>query len=359
MKKVRILKFQMFLHFVVIIALAPVLLFSFVSCDDINSPEENVDDTQPPSTITGITGVRRDALRYVVIAVERSFEDITLPTLKQGHSIRYVTDEISSSPLVRYEYDVIEIVNSVRFSVGEFDIPVIRDACGNGEIEIYTASFVLYVYEYGDKGQNEKQLIPILGDEIIIFKGEEGIYCCALNSMSTDSRNLHEKMPGILGTHYIYSSHKHFNGKAFEKEFIYPLHQFYLDKGDDMYRIATLTDYENGYYSFTQWYLLNDRREVSPDRLFDMAELAVLPAVSQQCKVTGIGEDCFLVETDGESNLERVCFDEYTKFVINGDPVSYENIGVGDMLNVTYEKLYESYKPKSVVADMINIIHHY
>ncbi|MDR0395664.1 MAG: hypothetical protein LBH77_10945 [Tannerella sp.] len=352
MKKDGTRKFQMSLHLVAIPVLAFVLLFSFVSCDDDkDSPEENIVDTQEPL----VTKIKRDALRYIAVAAERSFEGMAKSALNTGYSIRPGTREISN-PRIRYEYDVIKITNSVRFSAEEFDIPVIREVCGEGEIEIYTAGFVLYVYEGEDKGLGEKPLVPMLGDEIIIFKGEWGMYCCALNSWSAAPNSTNERMPGILGAYSIYSSHKHFNGKALEKEYIYPLHQFYLDNKDGMYRIAALTDYDDNDYSVTQWYTLSNRGEVNPDRFFDMAELSALPDVSQQCKVTGIGEGCFFVETDGESALKKVYFDEYTEFVINGASASYENVTVGDMLNVRYEKLYESYKPKYVVADIIDIM---
>ncbi|MDR0385686.1 MAG: hypothetical protein LBH60_06385 [Prevotellaceae bacterium] len=353
MEKTGIRKFQMLLHIIAIALLASVSLTFLASCNDKDRSEENANDTQKNLTAK----VTRDALRYVAIAVERSFDDMTKSAARSDYSIQPEVKEVNSSDFMSiYEYDAIKIINAVRFSAKECDIPVIRDTCGNGEIEVYTANFVLYVYGDGDNEPDEKRLIPILGDAIIIFKGEWGIYCCAQNSMSIKPNYPYEKMPGILGTHYIYSSHKHFEGKAFVKQFNYPIHSFYLDNRDSMYRVAALTDYDNGDYSFSQWYSLSDRREVNPDRLFDTSELEMLSAVLQKCKVTGIAEDCFLVETDEKSNLEKVYFDEYTKFVINGDPASYENVRVGNMLNVTYEKLYESYNPKFVIANKVDII---
>jgi hypothetical protein len=64
-------------------------------------------------------------------------------------------------------------------------------------------------------------------------------------------------------------------------------------------------------------------------------------------------ENYFTVKTDSDSNIEIVYYDEYTGFFIENEDATSADIHVGDIITVIYSKLYESYNPKSIIANKI------
>ena len=76
-----------------------------------------------------------------------------------------------------------------------------------------------------------------------------------------------------------------------------------------------------------------------------------MPEISQQCAITGIGDDYFLVS--GKFHLEKILFDEYTQFFINEQPAKAKDFAMGDVITVTFNQIYKRYNPKVAVANKI------
>ena len=64
-----------------------------------------------------------------------------------------------------------------------------------------------------------------------------------------------------------------------------------------------------------------------------------------------LGDNYFMVQ--GEYNLEKLFFDEYTSFFIGDQQAESTDFAKGDIITVSFAKLYETYDPKVVVANKI------
>jgi len=166
-----------------------------------------------------------------------------------------------------------------------------------------------------------------------------GMYACMMNSGWPDMTE--------------YSSHKRFGKNAVEKDFTPPLYQFYIKTEKNMISLACRNSNEFGSFPDQplQWTKLQGGNIVSSQNLFSTEELTVMPEISQECTITEIGEDYFMVS--GKYNLQKVFFDEYTQFVAGGKPVKLTDFAKGNVITVTFDKLYEKYNPKVVLANKI------
>jgi hypothetical protein len=324
------------MHFapVYILLLGGVVL-TFASCN--KTENDSGKDELPAVTVTAAK--RGDVLPLIAIAAERSFEGTT----KAAGSTVSVRPK-TKAPAIRYEFDYIKINEATRFYTNELKIPIITATCGEGTIEVYFATFTLFVSNGGTN------LEIVAGDFMIVFKGELGMYC----SMDNGTSLFEGLIPELSDSAPIFSSHKFFKDGALEKNFDYPLYQFYVRNLDsDKVTVACSAhtgDYE---FTYTNWFPLYNKEKVNPDQLFSIIELSAMTEISVECKVTGIEEDYFIVETDNQFNLQKVYFDEYTGFFEGDNTVSSAQITVGDTNTVTFDKLYNSYNPKLVLANKI------
>jgi hypothetical protein len=337
----------------VILVLA--LPLAFQACEKSGN-NEKVDDSQLPNDVNPpvATSVRKiDAMQLLGIAADRTFEknagkpylkDVAISRASKSNIIRLA--EENTTPVVRYPFDYIKIYDVVRFSSESLEIPIIQEKCGEGAIDVLLANFDLFIY----KGKDSKDSLEhsIGGESMIVFKGELGMYCCILNSYMSDGKNIQE---------FEFSSHKHFINGALEKDFTPPTYQFYV-KFESEVTLNYSKDHIGGLvgYSFippNNWVTLNNREAVSAEEMFSITDLSALPAISQQCRITGIEDGYFTVETSEESNLETVYFDEYTEFFKGEEQVTPASVAIGDVVTITFGKLYEAYNPKKVFADKI------
>ena len=237
---------------------------------------------------------------------------------------------------VKYPFDFVEINDAVYFIAQSVDFPFLNEICGNGEIEVFQTSFNTYIY--ADETKDESNLQPHISDDLIVFRGEWGMYSCMSNS---GSYNIIE-----------YSSHKFFGENAIEKDFTPPLYQFFV-KNENGLTWLTCTSNEIGSRpdQSAQWTILEGGDIISSEHLFSTEELLDMPEMTQQCTITDIGEDYFMVS--GEYNLEKIFFDEYTLFFADDQPAKATEFAKGDVVTVTFNKPYERYNPRVAVANQI------
>jgi hypothetical protein len=248
---------------------------------------------------------------------------------------RLNTDE--QYPSIRYEFDFLKIDAAIHFLARGVNFPFLNEICGKGEIEVFLTGFNSYVY--ADETKDENRIRDLVSDGLIVFRGELGIYSCMLNSG---------------GEYAVYSSHKRFAGNAVEKNFTPPLYEFYIKTENKRTSLAcNVVIDKNGNYQNNplQWTNLQGGDVVSSDKLFSTVELSNVPEISLQCTITGIGEDYFLVSS--ESNLEKLFFDEYTLFFADEQPAKSTDFVEGDMVTVTFDRLFERYNPKVALANKI------
>jgi hypothetical protein len=252
----------------------------------------------------------------------------------------------NGTPHIKYAFDFIEINDAISFIADKIDFPFLNEICGEGEIEVFLTSFKTYVYADETKDANKLQLyIP---DDLIVFRGEWGIYSCMNNGGAVEYDDMGNMMSDLVG----YSSHKRFNGNAIEKDLTPPIYQFFVKTENKVTSLACLSsDFVGVPGHSAQWTVLEGGDVVSSDKLFSTEELCDMPETSQQCTITEVGEDYFLVS--GKYNLGKIYFDEYTLFFIKDQSAEPANFAVGDKITVTFNQLYEKYNPKVVVANII------
>jgi hypothetical protein len=346
METITIKKTQMriFMRFTPIYILLLGFTLAFASCNKTENEDDSGKEELAPATIVK----RGDVLPLIAIAAERSFEgNIT----KSGGSTASTASirPKTKTPAIRYEFDYIKINEATRFSTNELKIPIIKETCGEGKIEVYFAVFTLFISNNSIVGGDN--LTPIIGDLMIVFKGELGMYCCMDNGTSLFG-NLISELSYNSGP--VFSSHKFFKDGALEKNFDYPLYQFYTKNLEsDKVTVASSAHTGDNEFTYTTWFPLYNKEKINPDQLFSIIELSAMTEISLQCKVTGIEENYFIVETDKQSNLQQVYFDEYTGFFEGDNTVSSAQIAVGNTITVTFDKLYDFYNPKLVLANKI------
>ena len=241
---------------------------------------------------------------------------------------------------VKYEFDFVKIGEAEHYLARGVDFPFLNEICGKDEIEVFLTYFNTYVY--ADETKDENNIVEFVGDGLIVFRGELGMYACMLNSGSSQD--------GVDES--VYSSHKRFADHAIEKDFTPPVYEFHIKTENKQTSLAcdVLTD-ENGNSSSSQWTNLQGGDIVNSDNLFSTVELTAIPEISLKCTITGMGDDYFLVESD--SNLEKLYFDDYTQFLVQDQSAASSDFANGDMITVTFDRLYERYNPKVAFANKI------
>ena len=322
-----------------------VFIFSACTSEPADLPEEEPTDLPKVQR-------RLDNQQLISYAVFRVFDG-------KGTSVKSASPDLKSvscfpptkfgaddqTPIIKYAFDFIQINDAVRFVAQKIDFPFLNEICGEGEIEVFLTSFKTFVY--ADETKDINHLEPYIPDDLIVFRGELGIYSCMSNGGSWWSDYWNDFM--IIE----YSSHKRFSGNAIEKDITPPLYQFYVKTENNTTMLGCS---ESGFFGDPSrysglWTILEGGDVVSSEELFTPEELTSLSAMSQQCTITGIGEDYFLVS--GEGNLEKIYFDEYTLFFADKQPAESTDFAVGDEVIVTFNKPYEKYNPKVVVANTI------
>jgi hypothetical protein len=311
----------------------------FTACNNAVDIDQNEDAEQ--SNLPSFN--RIDGGRLVAIAACRLFDSkkstvknavLNAETVQKPLQTR-ASEAGTESFRIRYGFDHIEILGGIRYTVNNVDIPLVSEICGKGEIDVILTSFVTYASsdEYGDKQ-------PLVGDALIVFRSEQGIYACMLNSG---------------GEYSAYSSHKRFEQNAVVKDFTPPVYEFYIknEKETTLLSGFQIISEDGSYQKETalKWFPLQKQESISESNMFGIDELISASQIEQQCTVTEKGEKYFL--TKGDSNLKQVYFDEYTEFSINGNPATYKDIAVGDRITVAFDKLYEKYNPKTIFANKV------
>jgi len=299
------------------------------SCDD-EFPEEIEEDQTELEMVT-----RRIGNEHLVsLAVCRVYDgkDATLK--------RFNLDE---EPLkISYAFDFVKIRDAMYFVVKGVDFPFLNEICGKGEMDVFLTCFD--TYRYADETKDKNHLQHDISDGLIVFRGEWGMYSCMTNSMMSSSRGSFEE----------FSSHKRFGESSVDKDFTPPIYQFFVKNENEQMFLACRESNEVGYFrpdQALQWTILEGGELVSSENLFSTEELCDIPQISQQCTITGIGENHFVVSSD--SNLEKIFFDEYTVFLSDEQPAESTDFAEGDVITVTFNKPYERYNPKVAVANQI------
>ena len=334
-------------------AVAMVFALSFILTTCKSGTDELPVDTD--NTLELPTVQRRlENERLVALAVCRVFDTkaVTLKgsslDIKQAASLSITRlNEDEQTLFVRYAFDFIQINDAVRFVAQGVDFPFLNEICGNGEIEVFLTSFNTYVY--ADETKDINHLHPFISDDLIVFRGEWGIYSCLNNSGSWQ----YDDENNMINSTIEYSSHKRFGENSIDKDFTPPLYQFFVKTENNVTSLACRASNEIGVPpdQSAQWTILEGGDIVSSDDLFSTEELCDIPEISQQCTITDIGGDYFIVNSN--SNLERLYFDEYTLFLADEQPAESTDFAKGDAVTVTFGQPYERYNPKVALANKI------
>jgi hypothetical protein len=356
------------MHFIIAMILVSVVSLSIESCNKNENQDEKLNnESEEVQYVPNRTNVQQ----LLAIAVDKSFENSfnQQPSTKgfvsdQG---RYQLVAETDNPLhVSYPYDYIKIYDAVKFSCDGVISPVVEEICGNGKLEVYIASFALFNGLEEKEAEEEKEAKEktadvnssnvdgdlldkvMMGEPMIVFKSELGIYSCISNGTGVVDQTTD------MNNNYIeFSSHKYLSDKALEKNLVYPLFQFRMRYMDGKVTLRT-TGWDGTLTIYADNIPLYNQQTVSPKELFSLVKLSSnIPEISLQCEVTELHENYFTVKTGNESNLETVYYDEYTGFFVGGNSATYADIAVGDVIDVTFGKLYESYNPKSIIANKI------
>jgi len=251
--------------------------------------------------------------------------------------IRRNTNDTDNKEIVRYSFDFIKINDAKPFVAKRIDFPFLNETCGTGDIDVFLTSFETYVY--ADETKDKNRLQPHIKDELIVFRGEFGMYTCMENGGSFDLLE--------------YSSHKRFGNNAIEKDFTPPIYRFFVKTENNAVSIACsdLNQYGASLDPSMKWAVLEVGNSVKSEALFTPEELYLTPEMSQQCTIISIGDGHFMVS--GIYRLEKICFDELTVFLMKGQPAQLSDFKIGDTITVTFDKPYERYNPKVAMANII------
>ena len=323
--------------------------FCVVALSFILAACKSEEDVPPAVELTDLTIQRWSRNEHLLaLAVCRVYDG-------NGMSLKSAEGNMETSPLIpanslktdgyypsiRYEFDCIKIGQAAHFIARGVNFPFLNEICGKGELEVILTSFSTYAYV----GEAKEYLTDLVSDGLIVFRGELGIYSCMTNGGSS--------VRGVTETEF--SSHKRFAGNAVEKNFAPPLFKFYIKTENNRSSLActVVTDQDGNYLQQPplQWTRLQGGDIVDGDKLFSTVELSAMPEISLQCTITGIGEDYFLV--DSKSNLEKIYFDEYTRFFVDDEPATSVGFANGDIITVTFNQLFERYNPKVALANKI------
>ena len=308
--------------------------------------QSGVDDLPPEEEQPELPMVQRrlDNERLIALAVCSAFDGNGLSTKGSSHDQRQLSQlpikSLSADDQIfylKYDFDFVQINDAVYFVAPDIDFPFLNELCGEGEIEVFLTSFNTFVY--ADETKDINHLQPYISDKLIVFRGEWGIYSCMDNGMSL---NIME-----------YSSHKRFGETSIEKDLTPPIYNFFVKIETDETFLACGASNFIGLPpdQSVQWTTLYGGEVMSSNDLFSAEDVADMPKMSQQCTITEVGEDYFVV--NGEYNLEKIYFDEYTLFFIDDQSAEATGFTKGDEITVSYDQLYERYKPKVVLANII------
>jgi hypothetical protein len=355
-RRIKVFKIMHFIIAMIIMSAASLLI---VSCNGIENQDEELNSEK--EEVRHVPN-RMNVQQLLAIAVDKSFEN----SFKQQFATKGLVSGISPYQHVAgadnilhvsYPYDSIKICDVVKFSCAGVKSPLVQEACGDGELEVFIASFAMFLSAEEEKADvkslnvDENILLNMMGGEpMIVFKSELGIYSCISNGGGLFDAT------GYSNPYTEFSSHKYLSDKALEKNMLFPIFQFIVILSEDGKVILKTTGVDE-YHSTTVYnseILLSNQQTVSPQELFSLVELGSnISEVSLQCEVTELNENYFTITASKDFNLERVYYDEYTGFFAGDKSATYADIAVGDVINVTFGKLYENYNPKSVVANKI------
>jgi hypothetical protein len=360
------------LHFIIAVVLMAGLTLSVESCIESTNQDENPDNENEKVQIVpdnsnnpGSSNKpnRTSAQQLLAIAVDKTFDKnvnaqpLTKSFVSEKNLFRIDAEAYDPAPVhISYPYDYIKIYDVVKFSCAGVKSPIVQANCGDGELEVYLASFALFKETDEEKPSQNQEFkyvtVPgidisaltdmMFGEPMIVFKSDLGIYSC----IATGGGAMEQTGNAYSGYYATFSSHKYLSDKALEKDVTEPVYPFKvrIRSNGVTLEIPDIRDSEIS---------LDNQQTVSSEELFNLVELSNIPEESLQCEVTKLAENYFIVKTNETSNLEQVYFDEYTEFFIGDISATSDNIAVGDVITVTYGKLYESYNPKSVIANKI------
>lgn len=301
---------------------------------------------------TGSAAVQRrlDNEQLVALAVSRVFDSKGVSAgssssgMKKAASFSITKlNEDEKISYIKYDFDFLQIDDAIRFVAKEIDFPFLNEICGEGEIEVFLTSFSTYLY--ADETRDINHLNLYIKDDLIVFRGDLGLYSCMSNggSFSSGMNSLIE-----------YSSHKRFGDNSIEKDLTPPFYQFFIkteNGGTPSLAFSISDNFGAPPVQSLNWTALEGGDIFGSNELFTPAELYDMPQVSQQCTITDVSNGYFLVSS--QFNLEKLYFDEHTLFFKGDQPATSEDFVIGDVISVTFNQPYKKYNPKDVLANII------
>jgi hypothetical protein len=359
--RIKVFEIMHFIRAMVIILGASLFIESCNKNEIENKNEERNSENEEVQYVPNRISVQQ----LLAIAVDRSFENNFQQQPSTKGSVRdinkYRTVAETNEPIlhISYPFDSIQINKVVKFSCEGVKSPIVEAICGDGEFEVFIASFFLFI---NTETEEKEEVVEVkssningdilrnvmIGEPMIVFKSELGIYSCIGNSGGVIDMTDYS-----AGFYTEFSSHKYLSDKALEKDGSYPVFQFIVTSTKDGSVTLKTTSIEPALTVLADAIPLSNMQTVNAQEIFNLVKLSNIPEASFQCEITGLYENYFTVKTDEDSNIETVCYDEYTKFYIGDRNATYTDIAEGDIITVTYGKLYKNYNPKSVIANKI------
>ena len=245
---------------------------------------------------------------------------------------------------ISYPYDYIKIENAFKFTLEINDISdsfakeTIENNCGLGKLDIVVADFKTYI----DEGYNIKEYIA---DTLISFKGYNGFYTILENGASyySDGTSIQR-----------FSSHKKLTSTDIVKDFtgtiltisvkndIGKKYVYFKSRGEKLD--------ESNYDQSESFMYEGTVEEISSSELYSVLELNELQKITIKAKVLEVNLDDKYIKLENEINNLRyiVLTDKNFDYDIN-------SLKAGDVLIITYSKLFDDYDPVSVIPNNIEV----
>jgi hypothetical protein len=149
------------MRFIMVMILMMGLSLFVESCSKNENQDENPDNEKVQSVPN-----RTSVQQLLAIAVDKSFENNVNKQPSTKNLFRQPVAETDNQVLhISYPYDYIKIYDVVKFSCAGVKSPIVQAICGDGEIEVYLASFALFKETDEEKQWSEAKYVLLPGIE--------------------------------------------------------------------------------------------------------------------------------------------------------------------------------------------------
>ena len=329
-----------------------ILPFILLSCLKNDGIPDDGDKDKPQEILPGFTletMKRNDGGRLLAIATIKNFDAQTRGVADQASTRPTTLRADGDLPSVQYPFDAVEIQGGSAYTVSSKEFPVLRSICGDGELIVIVSAFSAYKDQVDfPEGTNPGiGIVPgmqlVVSDGMIVFRGALGLYSCLLN--------------GGQNNISYYSSHKKITDQAVIKDVTPPIYTFCIwsEVGGTKLGFKKEVNADGSIPDDMGilWADLTPIGKPGESHIYPVEELTDLPQASQVCTITEKQDSVLLVSAPPPSAIKKVLYDSYTVFSSANSPSSASAFKAGDVITITYDKLFEGYQPEVVFANTV------